>query len=131
QRGPRGGALTHRAPPDLCAIANRRLLSRVTYSFVKLFGIGNPGGQPLMLHEFLTTNRDQLIERCRLKAALKIYAPGERLELAYGVPLFLNQIIKTLQVEQTAEPMRSRKVSGASGGGRQSLSEMGATARQP
>ena len=50
--------------------------------------------------------------------------------MAYGVPLFLNQIIKTLQVEQTAEPMRSRKVSGASGGGRESLSEIGATARQ-
>ena len=83
-----------------------------------------------MLHEFLTTNRDQLIERCRLKAAQRSTRPASELELAYGVPLFLNQIIKTLQVEQTAEPMRSRKVSGASGGGRQSLSEIGATARQ-
>jgi K+-sensing histidine kinase KdpD len=46
------------------------------------------------------------------------------------VPLFLDQIIKTLQVEQTPEPLRSRRVSGASGGGEQSLSEIAATARQ-
>ena len=83
-----------------------------------------------VLHEFLTTNRNQLIERCRLKSAHRSTRPASELELSYGIPLFLDQIIKTLQVEQTAEPMRSRRVSGASGGGEQSLSEIGATARQ-
>jgi signal transduction histidine kinase len=37
--------------------------------------------------------------------------------LEHGVPLFLDQIIKTLQIEQTADPMQSRAVSGPSGGG--------------
>jgi len=83
-----------------------------------------------MLHEFLTTNRDQLIERCRLKAARRSTRPASELELSFGIPLFLNQIIKTLQVEQTAEPLQSRKVSGTAGGGPQSLSEIGASARQ-
>src|ERR1017187_5098009 len=39
-----------------------------------------------MLHEFLTTNRDQLIERCRLKAAQRSTRPASELELACGVP---------------------------------------------
>jgi signal transduction histidine kinase len=50
--------------------------------------------------------------------------------LAYGIPLFLDQIIKTLEVEQGTQPMRSRRVSGASGGGKVALSEIGAAARR-
>jgi signal transduction histidine kinase len=92
--------------------------------------IGNPGGDRLMLHEFLATNRDQLIERCRLKAAHRSTRPASELELAYGIPLLLNQIIKTLQLERTAEPLSSRRISGAAGGGLQSLSEISAAARQ-
>ncbi len=49
-------------------------------------------------------------------------------ELLYGIPLFLDQLIKTLQVEQTSDPMRSRMVSGPAGGGPPVLSEMGAAA---
>lgn len=80
-----------------------------------------------MLHEFLTTNKADLIERCRLKVA-KRFAPkvaGEA--LAHGIPRFLDQLIKTLEVEQTSEPMRSRKVSGPAGGGAV-VSEIAATA---
>jgi len=47
--------------------------------------------------------------------------------LAHGIPRFLDQLIKTLQVEQTSEPMLSRKVSGPSGGG-PVASEIGVTA---
>ena len=49
-------------------------------------------------------------------------------ELTHGIPLFLDQLIKTLEVEQTSDPMRSRKVSGPAGGGTPVLSEMGAAA---
>ena len=45
-----------------------------------------------------------------------------------GIPRFLAQLIKTLEVEQTAEPMQSRKVSGPSGGDASHLSEIGVTA---
>jgi signal transduction histidine kinase len=49
-------------------------------------------------------------------------------ELEDGIPLFLDQLIKTLEIEQTSEPMRSRKVSGSGGGGKPVASEMGETA---
>jgi signal transduction histidine kinase len=81
-----------------------------------------------MLHEFLTSNRADLIERCRFKVAQRSAPRVTTAELTHGIPLFLDQLIKTLQVEQTCEPLRSRRVSGPAGGGRPVLSEMGATA---
>ena len=81
-----------------------------------------------MLHEFLTTNRADLIERCRLKVARRSAPRVTQAELTHGIPLFLDQLIKTLQVEQTSEPMQSRRVSGPAGGGSPVLSEMGAAA---
>jgi signal transduction histidine kinase len=50
--------------------------------------------------------------------------------LAYGIPLFLDQIIKTLKVEQGKYPMQSRRVSGASGGDKMAFSEIGVAARR-
>jgi signal transduction histidine kinase len=81
-----------------------------------------------VLHEFLTTNRTELITRCRLKVAQRSAPRVTPAEVTHGIPLFLDQLIKTLQVEQTSDPMRSRKVSGPAGGGTPVLSEMGATA---
>lgn len=80
-----------------------------------------------MLHEFLALNRLDLIERCRFKVAQRSAPRVTEAELTHGIPMFLDQLIKTLQVEQTSEPMRSRSVSGAAGGGSGS-SEMGAAA---
>ena len=70
-----------------------------------------------MLHEFLTNNRADLIERCRLKVARRSAPRVTPAELTHGIPLFLDQLIKTLEVEQTSDPMRSRRVSGPAGGG--------------
>jgi signal transduction histidine kinase len=81
-----------------------------------------------MLHEFLTGNRAELVDRCRLKVARRSAPTVTSAELTHGIPLFLEQLVRTLQVEQTAEPMQSRKVSGPAGGGTPVLSEMGATA---
>jgi len=80
-----------------------------------------------MLHEFLKTNRETLIERCRLKVAKRLAPKVTEVELMHGIPAFLDQLIKTLQVEQTSEPLRSRKVSGPAGGG-PAPSEIGTTA---
>jgi signal transduction histidine kinase len=80
-----------------------------------------------MLHEFLTTNKADLIERCRLKVAKRLAPKVAGQELAHGIPRFLDQLIKTLEVEQTSEPMRSRRVSGPAGGGAV-VSEIAATA---
>jgi signal transduction histidine kinase len=80
-----------------------------------------------VLHEFLTANRIDLIDRCRLKVAQRLAPKVTDAELAYGIPRFLDQLIKTLQVERTSEPMRSRRVSGPAGGG-PVLSEIAVTA---
>ena len=81
-----------------------------------------------MLHEFLTSHRDDLIDRCRQKVVQRRAPRATDAELAHGVPLFLDQLVKTLRVERTTDPGRSREVSGPSGGEGSALSEIGATA---
>ena len=81
-----------------------------------------------MLYDFLIANRVELIDRCRAKVAQRPAPEATAAELEDGIPLFLGQLIKTLEIEQTAQPMRSRKVSGPSGGGKPVLSEIGETA---
>jgi signal transduction histidine kinase len=83
-----------------------------------------------MMHEFLTANRVDLIDRCRVKVAQRGAREATQEELEHGVPLFLDQLIKTLRVERTQEPMRSRKVSGPAGGGSPASSEIGEAATQ-
>src|SRR5687768_8259145 len=82
----------------------------------------------MSMHAFLTAYRTELIARCRAKVALRAIPGANQLELKHGITVFLDQLIKTLQVEETQDPMRSRKVSGRSGGGRPALSEMGESA---
>jgi hypothetical protein len=53
-----------------------------------------------MLHEFLTTNRAELVERCRSKVATRPAPAPTATELEHGVPLFLDQLIATLRAEQ-------------------------------
>ena len=80
------------------------------------------------MHQFLTANRAELIARCRAKVALRAPPGVPEEELAHGVSIFLDQLIKTLIVEQTASPLQSRRVSGPSGGGKPALSEIGESA---
>ena len=82
------------------------------------------------MHEFLSRNRLELIERCRAKVAERKPPQASGEELAYGIPLFLDQVIKTLEMEQTSQPMSSRRVSGPSGGGKPTTSEIGDSAAQ-
>ncbi len=84
----------------------------------------------VMLCEFLTLHRAELIKRCCDSVAKRASPAASDTELSYGVPLFLDQLIKTLEVEQTARPMESRKVSGSAGGGDHAHSEMGDLAAQ-
>ena len=83
---------------------------------------------PRMLHQFLTAHRDDLIDRCRSKVAQRRAPRATDAELQYGIPHFLDQLVKTLRMEQTPEPLRSREVSGPPGGEGSVLSEIGATA---
>lgn len=64
-----------------------------------------------MLHEFLILNRIELIGRCREMAAKRHRPLVPSVEVEHGVPLFLQQLIDTLQREQstaireTAQPV--------------------------
>ena len=78
-----------------------------------------------MLHEFLVANRTALIDRCRLKVAQRSAPRASEQLMGYGIPVFLDQLVKTLRVEQTSAPMDSRKVSGPSGGHFAAGSEIG------
>jgi hypothetical protein len=77
-----------------------------------------------MMHDFLTAHRGELIGRCRAKVAHRAAPQPTPDELRHGIPMFLDQLIKTLRVEQTAAPMESRKVSGPATGV-PSVSEIG------
>ncbi|HUF80503.1 MAG TPA: response regulator [Burkholderiales bacterium] len=81
-----------------------------------------------MLHEFLTANQSELVDRCREKVARRSPPKANSPELKHGIALFLEQLIRTLEVEQGAQPLLSRKVSGPSGGAAPDNSEIGVTA---
>jgi signal transduction histidine kinase len=83
-----------------------------------------------MMHEFLTENRAELIERCRMKVARRPVPRAAEAELDHGITLFLDQIIKTLKAEESAQPSESRRMSGPSGGADAILSEMGMSAKE-
>jgi diguanylate cyclase (GGDEF)-like protein len=53
-----------------------------------------------MLHDFLSSHRALLIDRCRDMVASRSHPKLPRPERAHGIPIFLDQIIKTLRMEQ-------------------------------
>jgi hypothetical protein len=56
-----------------------------------------------MLHEFLTTNRQLLISRCRENAARRFEPSEAKATIDHGVPLFLQQLVETLREEQNSD----------------------------
>jgi hypothetical protein len=52
-----------------------------------------------VLHEFLVSNREELIGRCRSKVSKRDSPPVTPLELEYGVPLFLEQLVEVLRLD--------------------------------
>jgi hypothetical protein len=53
-----------------------------------------------MLHEFLSTNRAELIRRCRSKVRGRSSPPVTPLELEHGVPKFLEQLVEALRHDE-------------------------------
>jgi hypothetical protein len=91
-----------------CAVSGLRLHGWVVKSPYRGF---------IMMYVFLANNRHELIERCRAKVAQRPAREATAQQLQNGVPMFLDQLIRTLQTEQTSQPMDSRRISGPSGGG--------------
>ena len=70
-----------------------------------------------MMHEFLAANHVELVHRCRGKVAERAAPEATAKELDFGIGFFLDQLIKTLRVEETSDATgQSRKISGPSGG---------------
>ena len=65
-----------------------------------------------MLHSFLEANRDALIDRCRSIAALRLPPPSTDPVFQDGIPLFLDQLIVTLQAEERFETSAERSAAG-------------------
>jgi signal transduction histidine kinase len=80
------------------------------------------------MHAFLLNNRDELIVRCKLKVEQRPKRAATRQQLANGIPLFLEQLTRTLAAEEADEGEESLRISGPSGGDSLALSEMGVTA---
>ena len=82
----------------------------------------------MMMHAFLANNRADLIGRCKAKVAARPQRSASEAQLANGVPMFLDQLIRTLQAEEAGEQAQSVGISGASGGDGLALSEIGVSA---
>ena len=78
-----------------------------------------------MMHNFLSNNRNQLISRCKEKVSQRPKRAATEEQLVNGVPLFLDQLVRTLQAEDVADSAASLRISGASGGDSVALSELG------
>jgi hypothetical protein len=66
-----------------------------------------------MLHEFLSTNRVELIRRCRSKVGQRSSPPVTPLELEHGVPRFLEQLVEELRHEHANPEPASNRSSGS------------------
>ncbi len=81
-----------------------------------------------MMHSFLANNRDGLIERCKLKVSARPQRAASPLQLSQGIPMFLDQLIRTLQAEEEGREAEGLAISGRSGGDALALSEVGVSA---
>ena len=61
------------------------------------------GVSSLMLHEFVSSNRDELVRRCRSKVSERDSRPVIPAGPDHGVPLVLEQLVWALRCEQEVE----------------------------
>jgi hypothetical protein len=67
-----------------------------------------------MLHEFVISNREELINRCRAKVSQRSSQPSPGSELRYGVPLFLNQLVEALRHQEASASPHENSIAGFS-----------------
>lgn len=77
-----------------------------------------------MMHIFLAENRAELERRCREKVAARpLRLPTER-QLQHGIPIFLDQLIRTLRAEEAGQMAKSLAISGPADGSALATSEL-------
>lgn len=80
------------------------------------------------MHQFLIQNRDELIARCTHKVTQRLHRCATPEQLRHGIPLFLDQLTRTLAAEEAGTPGESMRISGGAGGDAHALSEIGVSA---
>jgi signal transduction histidine kinase len=78
-----------------------------------------------VLHDFIKTNRVVLIDRCQAMVASRSELKLTDNRPGHGIPIFLDQLIETLTIEQASEPLKKRMGPGAP---RSCTSEIGSMA---
>lgn len=80
------------------------------------------------MYQFLQNNRDELIVRCIDKVAKRPKRIATTEQLKNGIPMFIDQLTKTLEAEDANEDAEGIRISGKSGGDHTALSEVGTSA---
>ncbi|MGX9713294.1 sensor histidine kinase [Janthinobacterium lividum] len=70
-----------------------------------------------MMYEFLINNRANLAMRCREKIALRPGRRASELQMKHGVPMFVDQLIRTVEIEKALNPLGNHSSIGKSSGG--------------
>lgn len=81
-----------------------------------------------MMSDFLAHNRAELVDRCKAKVALRPTREATPQQLKNGIPIFLDQLERTLRAEEGGEAVESVRISGSAGGDAGAVSEMGVSA---
>ena len=81
-----------------------------------------------MMHKFLVANRNELERRCRDKVAARPDRLPNKRQLDQGIPMFLDQLIRTLQAESEGNAGEGLAVSGPPSGDPFNHAELGASA---
>src|SRR5438045_1729961 len=66
-----------------------------------------------MLYEFVTTYRDAIIAKTRVKVSTRPWPPASSAELENGLPMFLTQLAETLRYEHSATPFSTEAIGGS------------------
>jgi signal transduction histidine kinase len=80
------------------------------------------------MHRSLANNRDDLIARCKAKAAQRPFRAATEEQLKNGIPHFIDQLGQTLEADEQGQPIDSLRISGATGIEPPGGSEMSVTA---
>ena len=68
-----------------------------------------------MLDEFITSNRHTIIARTRARVASRMCPPPSEVELANGIPLFLDQLGDALRLERSGNGVDHEQISKSAG----------------
>jgi signal transduction histidine kinase len=78
----------------------------------------------VMMHLFLAENRAELERRCREKVAKRPLRFSTEIQLRQGIPIFLDQLIRTLKAEEAGKMAQSLAISGPADGDALATSEL-------